>query len=596
MPTDAPFPHPHVRGRNRALMRPVAAGVPVSLVDYRTRFLRPEQWQLARPAVEQAVTALVAAGVESQLAPLLSVLCRFLADSPWNRRSPIDWEALLTETIINKVCADWAPVLAPSTVVSYRGGLRRVADALGVAAAPPVPPRPVWVPTEVTWWWHRRGCGPFPALTAAWASTGRVMHPMVFNGIGALMRAEGAQLADSVVSGVCPPPAGVTGTVVVDPSVAWWLQAAADVDWEVVLPDTPRTATGGAPPRGGVARMAQLRRAARTVDRTPSLAELPQLPPEVAASIAAYVPKKIATGMWQRVEEASRVAMTAFGPASPRWVSTHGGYVVRFCVWLAATTPTDEPLAPESLLAPGLVDRYILEALDAPDSTVATIRWVLRRAVQRMSASPYPPQLAHRAVQPPYSPAECAALVRIARAQPTTAKRRALSAAVALGLGAGLDGRDQRLVTRADVTTIDVDGAPGLAVQVRGSRPRTVVMRAAYVPLLAEACDLHTEEGRDADDLLHGRHPGRASTVAAVSAAAVTASGPGVEVSAARMRTTWLLAVMCSPVPLSVLLAAAGLITARTLTELLPYCPAPDPADVARILTAAEGPASGVWR
>lgn len=595
MPTDAPFPHPHVRGRNRAFMRPVAAGVPVSLVDYRTRFLRPEQWQLARPAVEQAVTALAAAGVGSQLAPLLSVLCRFLADSPWDRRSPIKWEALLTEAIINKVCADWAPVLAPSTVVSYRGGLRRIADALGVAS-PKAPPRPVWVPSEVTWWWHRRRCGPFPALAAAWTSAGGVMHPMVFNGIGALMRTEGMKAADTVVSGVCPPPTAVTGTVDVDPSVAWWLQAAADVDWEVVLPDTPRTATGGAPPRGGVARMAQLRRAARTSNDSPGLAELPQLPPEVAASIAGYVPKKIPTGVWQRVEEASRVAMTAFGPASPRWVSTHGGYVVRFCVWLAATTPTDEPLAPEALLAPGLVDRYILEGLDAPDSTVATARWVLRRAVQRMSASPYPTQLSHRAVQPPYSPAECAALVRIARAQPTTAKRRALSAAVALGLGAGLDGRDQRLVTRSDVITIDVDGAPGLAVQVRGSRPRTVVMRAAYVPLLVDACALHTDEGRAAEDLLHGRNPDRSSTVAAVSAAGVTASGPGVEMSAARMRTTWLLAVMCAPVPLSVLLAAAGLTTARTLTELLPYCPAPDPADVARILAAADGAALEVRR
>ena len=579
-------------------MRPIVAGGPVSLVDYRTRFLRPEQWRRARPAVEQAMTALAASGVDSQLAPLLSVLCRFLADSPWDRRSPITWSTLLTEVTINTVCADWTPVLAPSTVASYRGGLRRVADVLGVEAAARVPIRPVWVPTEVTWWWHRRGCGPFSALAAAWASTGGKTHPTVFNGIGAVMRAEGAQVTDSVVSGVCPPQTEVTGTVDVDPSVAWWLQAAADVDWEVVLPDTPRTATGGAPPRGrgGVARMAQLRRAARTSNDSPRLAELPQLPPEVAASIACYVPKKIPTGVWQRVETAARAAMTAFGPASPRWVSTHGGYVVRFCVWLAARIRADEPLAPEALLTPGLVDRYILEGLDAPDSTVATARWVLRRAVQRLSASPYPQQLAHRAVRPPYTPAECAALVRVARAQPTAAKRRALSAAVALGLGAGLDGRDQRLVTRSDVTTIDVDGTEGLVVQVRGSRPRTVVVRAAYVPLLVEACALHTEEGRDAGELLHGRHPGRASTVAAVSAAAVTASGPGVEVSAARMRTTWLLAVMCSPVPLSVLLAAAGLTTARTLTELLPYCPAPDPADVARILAAADNPALGVGR
>ena len=38
---------------------------------------------------------------------------------------------------------------------------------------------------------------------------------------------------------------------------------------------------------------------------------------------------------------------------------------------------------------------------------------------------------------------------------------------------------------------------------------------------------------------------------------------------------------MCARVPLGTLLAAAGLRSARSLTDLLVHCPAPDPAEVA---------------
>jgi hypothetical protein len=592
------FPHPELRGRSRQLAL-FSTGFAPFPAGYRTRFLRPEQWQIASPAVEQAIRALAADGVAgSQMAPLLSVLCRFLADSGWDRRSPIDWDVLLTERNIDQVCSAWTTDLSVASVRSYRGGLRRIASAVSVSG-PHASPRPMWVPTRVGWWWQRRDCGPFIALAAAWEHTGGAMHTMVFNGMSGQLRAAGAELIAEQVSAVCPPGVGVTGTVDVDPSVVQMLWAAADVDWEVVLPDTTITTTTGGAPRGrtrsGARRMAELRRQAREGTPPTHLATPAPLPEEVAAAIAAYVPKKLPAGVWAQVADAARAAMMAFAPNTPRWVSTHGGYVVRFCVWVHAQSgQPDQLLDTAALLAPGLVDRYVATGLDAPDSTVATIRWVLRRAIRQLSDAPHPQGLTHRQVQPPYTAAECAALVRLARAQPTTAKRRALSAAVALGLGAGLDGRDQRLITRADITTIDIDGAPGLCVQVRGTRARTVVVRRHYVPLLAEACRLHGEEGRAPDELLHGREPDRSSTVAAVGSFAVTATGQGVDISAARMRTTWLLAIMCSPLPLAALLAAAGLTTARTLTELLPYCPPADPDDVARILAATDTPTQGV--
>lgn len=56
---------------------------------------------------------------------------------------------------------------------------------------------------------------------------------------------------------------------------------------------------------------------------------------------------------------------------------------------------------------------------------------------------------------------------------------------------------------------------------------------------------------------------------------AVTANGQDVELSASRLRATWPVAAMSAPVPLGALLGAAGLRSARTLVDLVPYCPRP---------------------
>lgn len=560
-------------------------------------FLPAADWEVARPAVAEAMTAVVAAGAGSQFRPLLTMLGRFLADSVWDRVSVPDWTVLLTEESIGSVCAGWASRLSASTVAGYRGGLRRIAAAVH-ADAPRSAPRARWVPSTVSWWVARRWCGPFPALAAAFHTTGRVTHGTSLN--GAVERiVDGAELTfTSSTSDGCPR-VGMAGTVDGVKGSPVWLATAADVDVEVVLPDTSRTPekSGNAPAKrparagkGGTSRMAELRRAARAAETAPTVAPSAALPDDVAASIADYRPKKLTAGQWDAVAVAARAAMTAFAPQTVRWVSTHGGYVVRFCVWVAggAGLAAGQQLEPVALIAPGLVERYLAEGLDAPDSTRATVRWVLRRAVANLSTAPKPANLSHKGVQAPYTRAECAALVRLARRQPTDTKRREMSAAVALGLGAGLDSRDQRHVTRADISDVDLDGTAALAVRVRGTRPRLVVVRAAYTPLLREALDLHAAAGRGPDEVLHGRSPDRLNIVAAVAGAAVNASGQGVALSAARMRTTWLLAVMNTPLPLAALLAAAGLTTARTLVELLPYCPAPDPDDVAAILAHAD--------
>jgi hypothetical protein len=161
---------------------------------------------------------------------------------------------------------------------------------------------------------------------------------------------------------------------------------------------------------------------------------------------------------------------------------------------------------------------------------------------------------------------------------------------VALGYGGGLDGRDMRWTRAFDVFTRSLpDGSTVTCVQVRGDRPRTVVIRAEYADLLQEAVRIHLAERRGRQGLLLGQKPNRRNVTTPVFEHAVTADDTDVAIEVARLRTTWLTALMSSPVPLAVLLAAAGLRSARALVDLLPYTTVPDEDTTARLLRGRPG-------
>jgi len=198
----------------------------------------------------------------------------------------------------------------------------------------------------------------------------------------------------------------------------------------------------------------------------------------VRDAITSYRPHRLTDEEWQALAPLTRRLVAGYRPTSTtnaRNVATH---VVGFLRWAtrwpgrADLTP---PLRPQELLTVGLVDAYsdTLAAL-SPDGTRATGRSVLRRAVRSLDAAAPPATIAFQPVAAPYDPATCAAMVRLARHQPTADKRRSLSFVVGLGLGAGLDGRDLRHVSRDSFHDIDLgDETPGLAVTVGGHRGRS---------------------------------------------------------------------------------------------------------------------------
>ncbi len=170
--------------------------------------------------------------------------------------------------------------------------------------------------------------------------------------------------------------------------------------------------------------------------------------------------------------------------------------------------------------------------------------------------------LEHQAVKPPYSAREIAAIVRIASTQPSPTLGRQLRVCVGLGLGAGLDSVDLKPLRGRHL--ID-RGEGGIRVDVPGSRARTVWVRRSFETLVRGGLEGVTQ-GR----LLLGEDAARRNVAAKIFAnAAIHGNAPRFEQS--RMRTTWLATLLIDGVPLPVIMDAAGLRSARTLTDLLPH-------------------------
>ena len=562
--------------------------------------LSASAWSHARPVVAEAVH-LSGLGSVTRAKQLASRLGRFLAVSGWDQTTTPDLSALLTaEAIDALVVSARMPGLSTRACAGYRTDLRRLGRAVGSVSPSTRRPRSTAVsPTAVPGWVRAAWWGPIPAVTAAMANRGYRFDAGAWTGLARQLRAGGSVLV--LLDGKCPN-RGVTGTVNGVRQAAAALAAAGVVDPKAVTQmDTPPSPAATPKPNRKakpVSRAARLAAAKAAMTAATEPAPRPQMPPldaPVAAAIAAFYPLKTDPAVWARIESVTRETLTAYRPASPKWVSSHGGWVSRYVAWVAARHDSVEGsadlLTVQSLCAEELVEAYLAGPLStASVQTRSSVRTVLRRVVRNVAGTPTPERIGHQPVQPPYAPAECAAMVRLARNQPTGARRRALSAVVALGLGAGLDARDQRRVAPDDVSRVDLgDGTTVTVVTVRGPRPRTVVMRQAYVGLLDEAIALHTEQGRSPSAPLFGLVESRHNVVSAVTGSSVTATGTGVEISAARLRATWLVAAMCAPVPLAVLLNAAGLRSARTLADLLTYCPPPAQADIDRVLAALDG-------
>ena len=581
-----------------------AAAVIARLERYTPRCLRAEDWALAAPAVGAAVRGVGPSSPEDAKG-LASRLCLFLAGPcGWHRRCAPDLEQLLSRTAIDAHLARLAAAdTAKKTRENHRADLQRVARALVGASPVGVPGRSrpekgAGELSRVAAALHAAGCSLAAGAVAFEQRSGRPLHREDLEPLSVLSRANAA-CARSDGAGTIPAPSELEALVGAVDLVSAVGEVAEKTPAEIHR--APAMARTSRPSRAAALRHARAAMAAAAeASSRPRIAEVDPaaLAPGVAEAIAAYRPKRLATASWAELRPVWERLIVGFAPASRGAVGGPAAVLVGFLCWASARPGRPDPNAPLELeelfeTSPSVIDAYDdqLRADGVADSSRATRRAVLRRALRSLDPSATTTRIAYQPVAGPYSAAECAALVRLACHQPSEARRRELSFVVGLGLGAGLDGRDLRNTDRSSFSDLEVPGeVPLLTVRVGGTeRPRTVVVRRAYEPLVREALASHDAARRGKSASILGWSATRRNITTPVIEHAVTArAGERVAIEVNRLRATWLVAAMCARVPLGTLLAAAGLRSARSLTDLLVHCPAPDPAEVAAALARLE--------
>ncbi len=327
------------------------------------------------------------------------------------------------------------------------------------------------------------------------------------------------------------------------------------------------------------------------------------VPAAIRFAVEGFAPNHARRPVWSTNRDLAMRLVYAYGPSSPRNAANIASYLSHYLTWAAGRDGRDpaQPLALGDLLAADDVEAF-LDASTWQGPSQSSSRSVLRRIARNLRPHAAPLRLAHATPGAPYSPSECAAFVRLAWHQPTATRQRRLAFIVGLGLGAGLDALDLRQLAADHFETVTVAGRDLLVVHVpgQGPRARTVVVRDEYVPLVRRALDGHTAAGLAGSDLVVASCPTAVNVATPTLERVVVADGERLRIQTARLRHTWLVAAMCAPVPMAELMQAAGIRSARTLTELLAHCPAPDPAQVQAThatltaLTAPGGAADGV--
>ena len=273
-----------------------------------------------------------------------------------------------------------------------------------------------------------------------------------------------------------------------------------------------------------------------------------------------YRPKGIDSATWARVQP------FVAGCANRLSLSHTAGSVrtVRVLARLAAWCLREGmALDPELVLDPETVERFICQGVaDTPSR--ATYRSVLRRIGPALTATaPWearPAALARRHVALPYSSVELAGLRAAATRQATPGRVRAARALLALGAGAGLDGRWVARVSTADV----VRRSGSVQVRVGEPSPRLVPVLADYE---REVLDLAATAG--SCFLVGGRST--AKNRAGSLAASLDVGHGCPRFSASRLRSTWLIHHLRLGTRLPELTRAAGLAGVTVVSDLLAH-------------------------
>lgn len=286
--------------------------------------------------------------------------------------------------------------------------------------------------------------------------------------------------------------------------------------------------------------------------------------------LKAYRPDGVSEATWAAIRDAHHQVMTRSGIVGRDSFKKQLKVVALYLGWRHGQGGSMEL---SEALNFDLIDSWYLTGTDGlADRTRNDYRSRMRKLAARANpsqdAAPQIKTLGHRSVRPGYTPVEAAAIRRIAVRQSRPATRRTMCAVVGLCQGAGLDSQDLRGLIGRHI--ID-HGANGIEVHVPGNRARVTWVRRDHEELVRIGVT-----GIGPDALILGRVADRRNIVHAITEKAdLFDDAPHIEAS--RLRATWLSGLLTEQVPVSVILNAAGLKSARTLTELIDTLPQPHP-------------------
>jgi hypothetical protein len=318
--------------------------------------------------------------------------------------------------------------------------------------------------------------------------------------------------------------------------------------------------------------MSVSRRQAQRLARAAAAAQQqqPELPEELTAAIDRYEPLGVDPDVWAAVRADYRDTMVRSGARTPGLMTKFRQVLGPYLVWRHRQ---GLDCGRDAAMTFAEIDDYYRRRLTAgpervSDASANDYRARLRRIARSANpgdSAPTTVTIGHIPVRPGYSAAEEAAIRRVALRQRRSTQRRRMCALVGLAVGAGLAPEDFRALLGGHVADL---GEDGIRVDVPGANARTTWVRRDYEELVRIGI-----AGVARGDLVLGRDVNRRNITTRASDRAELSDCPPID--AYRLLNTWLSWLMCQPVPVKVVLDAAGLGSARTLTDLLPHLPEP---------------------
>ncbi|MGW4479453.1 hypothetical protein [Rhodococcus triatomae] len=223
----------------------------------------------------------------------------------------------------------------------------------------------------------------------------------------------------------------------------------------------------------------------------------------------------------------------------------------------------------EVVLTPEVLERYRVTGMRelAPTSRSAEISRLrtLARSVTKRAPWPGPDERGSRqGLSPPYTGEQVEAYWKAAASQNGPFRVQGMTAILTLTVGVGARSGELFAVVTSDV--VDVGGVVAVKLGAGAAR-RVVPVRAGWVDRLEKVA-----AGAGSGPLVASRRTGRDQAAALLASFEYPAGMPRLMVP--RLRSTWLAGVL-SECGVAEIFSAAGIVSGKAFSDLLPYLPVP---------------------